>query len=290
MRLVALILFGLAVLITGLVGAKHLFGRQRGTFLNERELLNQAVQLSYNQPAQIEQELRDPQTLQHLARFNNLSQSEANSVRISTSPSLGQNSVQLDGYGPSDHAYKLISQQLRRYIQLRQEGHTSAYAWASLTNQIPPTTSDPDLRLLAQKRPDLPSNWLIKVDSGTATNSVEIPASAENQARNRNEITRWTRYAILDGEVGWSYTMAFKADGSLNYIREQKADSQDYDPKHRVLIDSINAEVKAEMEKQGTYGQFGSVHTYWSLKKDKLKARGISWRSPAELNPNTNYD
>jgi hypothetical protein len=48
--------------------------------------------------------------------------------------------------------------------------------------------------------------------------------------------------------------------------------------------------VHAEMKRKGSFGKFGSVHEFWGLKQEKLKAKGIKWRSPAELNPNTNYD
>ena len=45
-----------------------------------------------------------------------------------------------------------------------------------------------------------------------------------------------------------------------------------------------------KMKRAGDYGQFGSCHTFWHLKKEKLKVKGINWRSPSELNPNTCFD
>jgi hypothetical protein len=44
------------------------------------------------------------------------------------------------------------------------------------------------------------------------------------------------------------------------------------------------------MKQDGNFGQLGSIHIFWRLKKEKLQAKGIEWQSPGELNPNSKYD
>jgi len=56
------------------------------------------------------------------------------------------------------------------------------------------------------------------------------------------------------------------------------------------MIKDVEDEVDGEMKRNGSFGRFGSVHTFWRLKKVKLKARGVEWWSPSELNPNAIYD
>ena len=82
----------------------------------------------------------------------------------------------------------------------------------------------------------------------------------------------------------------FKADGSVDYVHDSRSDAKEVDPKYADVIDRVEAEVTAEMKKDGTHGQFGSCHSFWSRKKEKLKERGIVWRSPSELNPDTCFD
>jgi hypothetical protein len=121
------------------------------------------------------------------------------------------------------------------------------------------------------------------VDGKAQTNIVrDIPIA--------DEVCRWVTYVVVDGEIAWSYTLSFKPDDRLDSIQDSKSDAKEYDPKFEKVIEEVNVEVGAEMKKQGTYQKFGSVHQFWGLKKEKLKARGIEWRSPSELNPNAIYD
>ena len=34
----------------------------------------------------------------------------------------------------------------------------------------------------------------------------------------------------------------------------------------------------------------GTCHRYWARKKELLKAEGIEWKSPSEMNTNTKFD
>jgi hypothetical protein len=105
-----------------------------------------------------------------------------------------------------------------------------------------------------------------------------------------DEVCRWTSYTLTDGEVAWRYVITFNADAGLRDINCERMDAKELDPKYTDIIKAVEVEVEAEMEKQGIHGRFGSVHTFWGLKKEKLKARGIEWLSPSELNRNVCYD
>ena len=121
------------------------------------------------------------------------------------------------------------------------------------------------------------------VNGKTVTNeTIHIPKV--------DEVCHWDLYTLIDGEVAWQYLVRFKANGSLDYITDSRCDAKEYDPKFAKVIKEVEDEVHAEMKRNGTLGQFGSVHSFWWLKKEKLKARGIDWRSPSELNPNISYD
>jgi hypothetical protein len=76
----------------------------------------------------------------------------------------------------------------------------------------------------------------------------------------------------------------------LEWIYADRRDAKEDDPKFQSTIKSVEAEVAAEMKAKGTFEKFGAIHEFWDLKKKKLQAQGIEWRSPAELNPDTHYD
>ena len=105
-----------------------------------------------------------------------------------------------------------------------------------------------------------------------------------------NEVRRWAAYRITDGEISWLYVLNFKANGRLEWIYADRRDAKEDDPKFQSSIKSAEAEAAAEMKAQGTFEKVGAIHEFWDLKKKKLQAKGIEWRSPAELNPDTHYD
>ena len=64
----------------------------------------------------------------------------------------------------------------------------------------------------------------------------------------------------------------------------------EFDSAYTNLIAEVEDMVEQTMKEEGSYGQFGSCHRFWELKRDLLKERGVQWRSPSELNPNICYD
>ena len=68
----------------------------------------------------------------------------------------------------------------------------------------------------------------------------------------------------------------------------ENRDPIENDPKYIEIIRKVDEEVKAEL---GESHYMGYCHRFWGLKKELLLDRyGITWRSPADLNPFTEYD
>jgi hypothetical protein len=199
-----------------------------------------------------------------------------------------------------------FADRLGGYVLSRMDGHTRTCLLTAITNRQPVSSvSDRDLLIVITNYPMLPPAWFRKVDSGTTTNkagrvasrSVTLTVVDGRQSWHTNahipkkdELYRWTSYILVDGDVGWRYTLRLWGESSFDRIDASKFDAKEVDPKFEALIKSVDSEVEAEMKQSGTFGRLGSINTYWLLKKEKLKARGVDWHSPSELNRGTIYD
>ena len=101
---------------------------------------------------------------------------------------------------------------------------------------------------------------------------------------------RSVSYDVVDGAIAWQYTASYDRKGMLQGTFRMKCDAKEVDPRFRDVMGEVDAEVGEEMKKDGNFRQFGSCHAMWALKKAKLKARGIVWYSPSELNPGAMFD
>jgi hypothetical protein len=261
------------------------------------------VDVSHNSREAIRRELLDPTTVRLLAKSSGLSDKDLRSFKVAQERGLGW--VQLYQTGGSDKTFRLLSQRLMDYVRAREDGHTRGFLLAAITNPAPSSISDRDLKALLGSQPLLPASWLRRADSGTVTNKAGQVASRTVTTKTINgkevssetvhipkvdEACRWVSYTVADGEIGWCYLIKFKADGSVDYVEESRCDAKEYDPRYQKVMKEVEREVTAAMKKDGSYGQFGSCRAFWHLKREKLKARGIHWRSPAELNPNVCFD
>jgi len=199
-----------------------------------------------------------------------------------------------------------LREQLDGYVKGRQEGHSVAFLLTAITNRLNPSAiTDPDLRKLMTNQSWLAVSMLKKEDFGSYTNkagqivstttSTTMVNGKERTITTTNmpkvdEVMRWVSYTVADGDIAWRYACRFNPDGQLDDVHEERFDAKELDPRYASLIKAVENEVEAEMKKRGEYGTFGSVHSFWGLKREKLKAKGIDWRSPSELNPNTCYD
>ena len=172
-----------------------------------------------------------------------------------------------------------FGEQLNHYVLARMDGHTRECLLLGITNRLADSNiKDAYLWILATNNPVLPVTWFKKADSGTTTNK------AGQVMRN------WVSYTLVDGEIGWRYTLSFMTNGSLDGIQTFKFDAKELDPKFQSIMKEVDSEVAAELKQRGLSGKLGAVQSYWLLKKEKLKAKGIDWRSPAELNLGVIYE
>jgi hypothetical protein len=267
--------------------------------------LDMGLKLSHNSSEAVRDELSNTNTIRLIASSAGIKEEDLASVLIAPGPD--GTDTWLYQIGDSNSVFSALLDQLSLYVQARLEGHTRAFLYAALTNRVPPSAiSDPDLRVLLTNRPLIPGSWLNRMDSGTSTNKAYLPARRSmeysfldgreqtNQTTSTpkvDEVCRWVLYSLTDGDVAWQYVLSFNpSDGSLDRIIETRCDAKEYDPQYRQIMRDVKKEVDADMRRSGTVGQFGSVHAAWQLKQEKLKARGIKWRSPAELNPNFSFE
>ena len=262
------------------------------------------VNLPHNKPWVIREELLDPKLIRLLAASKGLSENQLASVKIAAEPDGGW--INLYQVGESEEAFQALREDLDAYVTARRDGHTQAFLLNAITNQSRLSANrDPDLRILATNRDLVGISWATKTGAGTTTNKAGIETDRQVTTKTVNgkqettltvhvskvdEICRWVSYRIIDKEIAWDYVVHFKADGSVNYISKQKTDAREYDERYKRIVEQVNKEAKAQMQQDGSDGKFGSCHEFWYHKKDKLKAKGIDWRSPTELNPGTSYD
>lgn len=262
------------------------------------------VDLPYNKPEAIHKELLDPQLIRLIAASEGLSAKQLASVKIAAEPR--HDWINVYQVGKSEKAFQILSEVLRAYVRARRDGHTQAFLLNAITNQSRLSANrDPYLRMLATNSNLVGISWATKTSSGTTTNKAGVEADRQETTKTVNgkqettvtvhvpkvdELCHWVNYRIIDKEIAWNYFVQFKADGRVNYISKQKSDAKEYDERYKGIVEQVNKEVTVQMQQNGSYGKFGSCHQFWHLKKDKLKAKGIDWRSPTELNPGTSYD
>jgi hypothetical protein len=250
-----------------------------------------------------EKELVDVEAVHVIAKVWGVSEEDLASVQVVPEPAW--DGLSIYQVGKSDKAFRLLCAPIESYARARAEGHTKGFLLAAMTNKPPATViSDPDLRALLKARPTLPVHLLRKVDSGTKTNHAgevsgrsssfvmidgKVQTNDVTYIQTQEEICRWVIYVLVDGEIAWRHVAQFKPDGSLGDITTWKQDAKDFDPKYRQVIEEVEKEVRAVMKQKGISGRYSGPYS-WSLKQEKLKARGIQWRSPEELNPNARFD
>jgi hypothetical protein len=260
--------------------------------------------LPQNKPEAVSKEILDPQLIRRVAESRGLSAKQLAGIKIAEDPDHGW--INIYQIGKDGEAFTVLSADLRAYSKGRAEGHTQAFLMMAITNASSLSTiRDSDLRILATNHGLMAVSWATKTGFGIRTNIAGIETDRRettttvNDKRvttvtvhvpKTNELCRWVSHRIIDGEIAWDYHMQFKADGSLNYSSSSKSDARDYDERYRQIIEDVTSEVTAQMKKDGSYGQFGSINYFWHLKKERLKAKGIDWRSPTELNPGACYD
>jgi len=237
-------------------------------------LFRQMYPFTPDNTQEIWRELTDTNTIGYIARANGLTAKDLSTVVIAP---VHTNGLALFQISKADRAFNVLEGQLQEYVHLRREGHSRMYLLTALSDHWQESKmTDPDLRAIMKNQPWVAVSWLKKEKTGTYTNA--------------NQVTRWVAYTLTDGAVAWTCICEFKPSGQVESFLSERIDPAETNPQYKPIIRAIDAELEAQMKQQGTYGKLGTIHTFWQLKKEKLKARGIDWHSPAELNPGTQYD
>ncbi len=70
-----------------------------------------------------------------------------------------------------------------------------------------------------------------------------------------------------------------------------RRDPQEKDPQKKKLIQAAETEAEFTMTQDGTIKFEGSCHILWGRQQAILREKyGISWRTPAEMNPQFIFD
>jgi hypothetical protein len=79
--------------------------------------------------------------------------------------------------------------------------------------------------------------------------------------------------------------------GDVELGRNPKHDPQEDDPKLGPIIKQAREEARYELFGERSHKiELGDFHAIWGRAKQILKAQGIDWKTPAEMNPHTMYD
>ena len=240
--------------------------------------LSPGLRLSHNSPKLIREELLDTNTVLSIAKSVGMTNQQLTGICIA--PGLGEGEVWF--YLLQDdaqEAYRRIGERLRSYVNARLDGHTRGCLYAAITNVSKiDSVSNAKLQTLLQYEPMLPPSWLVQEGEGSRTNKTgEL-------------LSLWASFYLVDDGIAWRYTINFNTAGGFLGIDESKFDAIELDSKFTNVINEVESEVSDEMKLQGVDGRLGSIHTFWSLKKAKLKSRGVAWRSPQDLNPGGHFD
>ena len=219
-------------------------------------------------------EVTDTNTISYIARANGLTAADLTTVIIAP---LHTNELALYQIRKPDKAFNVLEGQIQEYIRGRHEGHSRMFLLTALSDHWQTSKiTDPDLRAIMASQSWVAVSWLKKARSGSYTNG--------------NQVMHWAAYTLVDGPAAWTCLCEFNPAGQVDSFRMERIDPGEVNPQYQPVIEQVSAQVEAEMKQQGTYGKMGAIHTFWQQKKARLKARGIDWHSPDELNPNNNYD
>ena len=235
------------------------------------------VDLTNNSPDRVRRELLAPGFISELGCSLGLTNRDVAPMRMGDAGSKDE--LQLDRNGVPAGLLDSVAAGLRDYLAGRWAGHTKDYLLRSnRARRAAVEVVDPDLRMLLREHPEIPADRPRKEGSGIR----EVwPGKS----------CRWVSFVIPDGEIATTYELFFTTDGLFEWCSgAENTDIKDHDPTCRAVLEEVRQSVEAQMKKDGTFGKFGSCHTFWELKKARLKEKGIVWRSPRELNPLNRYD
>jgi len=240
-----------------------------GTYINVSSEVSGGPKLPHNGPDAIRKEVLDTNFIALIAKSAGITQEQLAMLELTPGPAKTEiwYALPTSVTSAESSAIERFSERLQHYVRERMNGHTKECLLAGLTNKV---GSDINLQWFAANYPLLPSSWARITRDEAVTDSG-------NTARRKT-------FELVDGDIAWSYTFDFNSRGMLLETSQVKFDAKEVDPKLKETFATLDKELADEMKQLGISGQLGAVNSYWRLKKEKLKAKGIEWRSPAELN------
>jgi hypothetical protein len=170
------------------------------------------------------------------------------------------------------------------YAEARRDGHSRSCLYEALTNASAVSgITNTELRDIATNLLVFPASYFRHKASGEYSKTTP-PTITSTGSPVIIKLSRWADFEMVDGPYGWIYRTSYTEDGKFHDVSKTKIDAEELDPKYIPIFDEVTKEIESEMTQDGSYGKFGSVHTFWLLKQKKLKARGIDWMSPSQLN------
>jgi hypothetical protein len=159
-----------------------------------------------------------------------------------------------------------------KYVRLRAEGHSAKYALDAIQTGA---TSDRELtadyHVIRRKFPEIPLSWLRSYFSTNFSG------------------TNITGYVVVDGTVAWEYQVMKPPTGEAEANDFGRIDAMQFDPRYEPIMREVDKLIEEQLKREGVEG-LGTCHTFWGRKKKMLLEKGLDWKSPTELNPNTIYD
>lgn len=255
---------GIAVLLIACLG---ITGCWLGGIGGQGCLSMSGISANSNDVATVQGEINTPVFRALLARSAGVSEWGVRRLGIT----LGRS---VDSWTTSRGVNYRVANALSTYLSKRAEGHSPAYCRDALAlGDGPQSSRHAFLNDIREREGSIPAGWISLVE--TRTNATG---------------GRLTSFVVLDGEISWAYALSYNPDGGLGYCISSRRDAVDSDPARTGLVAEVEGLVEARMKEEGSLGQFGSCHRFWQLKELMLKERGVRWRSPSELNPNTCFD
>jgi hypothetical protein len=190
----------------------------------------------------------------------------------------------------NDPADDQIVRYYMAYAKARYEGHSRACLYEALTNTLAVSNiTNAELRDLVTNLLVFPASYFRHTSSGEYGKTTP-PTIISSDSPSVIKLSRWADFVMVDGPYAWQYRTSYTENGKFHDVSKTKIDAKELDPKYIPVFKEVAKEVEAEMKQNGSDGKLGSVHIFWLLKQEKLKARGIDWLSPSELNTDRIYD
>jgi hypothetical protein len=261
--------------------------------------LRAQLPLPHNTPSQLRKELLDANTISIIVQRAGVAPTAH--ATFTVAPDVAGNGLALYLLSTNAQEACKFAKWLDLYVQGRLEGHTSSCLLTGITNNATDGPLDSDLAVLIKSYPLLPKSWFHRAGAGALTNSGaehlhvgagddgSITTLSSRLAESR-EASRWVSYDLVDDDVAWNFILEFSRAGEVVSLRSIRFDAKEIEPGLVQVFREVDNELSSELRAAGGRIHSPTSRVYWRLKKERLKLKGIEWKSPAELNPGTIFD